>query len=399
MVLDLAGALGNYCGKLFADMGADVILVEPTAGAATRTMEPKIKGCSDAEASLVFQYQNTNKRSIVVDLDQPEGQKLLRSMVKGAHLLIESEHPSVMESRGLDYQTLREIAPQLVMASITPFGQSGPYAQWQGEDIVGLALGGMLYLGGYTDSPPIAAFGEQAYAATNLFASVAAMAAVYEAETSGSGQHIDVSMQECVVMGMENAVQFYDLEGSIRKRTAGQQRLAGTGVFECKDGYIYLMAGGIGGNRFWGITTQWLIDEGVEGAETLNAPCWIDQDFLATGEAKDTFMRIFSQFALSHTKSELHAKGRERRIPIAPICDTSDLEKSEQLKHREYFVCTEGPDKTLLGMPGAPYKLSATPWSMRHGAPQLGQHTQEILAALGIEEKCQIKLQQQGVVR
>ena len=399
MVLDLSGALGNYCGKLFADMGADVILVEPAGGAATRKMEPKTKGRSGAEASLVFQYQNTNKRSIVVDLEQPEGRELLRSMVKGAHLLIESERPGVMESRGLGYQALREIAPQLVMVSITPFGQSGPYAQWQGEDIVGLALGGMLYLGGYTDSPPMAAFGDQACAAANLFASVAAMAAMYEAEASGSGQHIDVSMQECVVMGMENAVQFYDLEGTIRKRTAGQQRLAGTGVFECKDGYIYLMAGGIGSNRFWGITTQWLIDEGLDGAEMLKAPCWTDQDFLASGEAKETFKRIFSQFALSHTKRELHAKGRERRIPIAPICDTSDLDKSEHLNHRQYFVCAEGPGKTLLGMPGAPYKLSATPWSLRHGAPQLGQHTQEILAALGIEEERRIKLQQQGVVR
>lgn len=399
MVLDLSGALGNYCGKLFADMGADVILVEPTGGVATRHMEPTINGRSDAEASLVFQYQNTNKRSIVVDLEQPQGRELLRSMVKGAHLLIESERPGVMESRGLGYQALREIAPQLVMVSITPFGQSGPYAQWQGEDIVGLALGGMLYLGGYTDSPPMAAFGDQACAAANLFASVAAMAAVYEAESSGSGQHVDVSMQECVVMGMENAVQFYDLEGTIRKRTAGQQRLAGTGVFECKDGYIYLMAGGVGGNRFWGITTQWLIDEGLPGAETLNAPCWTDQDFLASGEAKDTFKRIFSQFALSHTKRELHTKGREWRIPIAPICDTSDLDKREQLKQRQYFVCAEGPGKTLLGMPGAPYKLSATPWSLRHGAPQLGQHTQEILAALGIEDERRIKLQQQGVVR
>jgi len=154
--------MGNYCGKLFADLGADVILVEPASGVPTRGMEPMISCHEGAEASLVYQYQNTNKRSIVLDLEQDGGRELLRALVKGADLLIESEHPGVMQARGLDYQTLRKINPALVMASITAFGQSGPYADWQAEDIVGLALGGMLYLGGYTDTAPIAAFGDQA---------------------------------------------------------------------------------------------------------------------------------------------------------------------------------------------------------------------------------------------
>jgi benzylsuccinate CoA-transferase BbsE subunit len=401
-VLDLSGALGNYCGKLFADLGADVILVEPLNGTATRRMEPLLKGRSDAEASLHFQYNNTNKRSVAIDLDQEEGQELFRSLVKKAHLIIETERPGVMEARGLGYQALREIAPHLVMTSITPFGQTGPYAQWESEDIVGLALGGMLYLGGYHDSPPMAAYGYQAFVAANLFAAVASLAALYDAEVSGAGQHIDVSMQECVVMGMENAVQFFDLEGTIRKRNAGQQRQAGTGVFECKDGYIYLMAGGIGANRFWGTTVQWLIDEGVEGAEALKDSRWSDMDYLTTDEAKESFKRIFSQFAQKSTKLDLYTKGQQRRIPIAPISNTADILKSKQLEDRGFFVKVDAPQQasqdTQWVMPGAPYKLSATPWTLRRGAPKLGEHTSEILAAMGINEERRIKLQQQGIV-
>jgi crotonobetainyl-CoA:carnitine CoA-transferase CaiB-like acyl-CoA transferase len=399
VVLDLSRGFGNYCGKMFANLGADVILVEPLAGLPTRRMGPRIEGCADVESSLVFQYQNTDKRSLALDLDHPQGQEAFRALAARAHLVIESERPGVMQRRGLGYEALRAAAPGLVMASLTPFGQSGPYAQWQAEDIVGLAMGGMLYLGGYIDSPPMAVFGDQAISATNVFASVASMAAVYEAEASGSGQHIDIAMQECVVMGMENAVQFFDLEGTVRKRTAGQQRLAGTGVFECKDGYIYLMAGGIGGNRFWGVTTQWLIDEGVEGAETLTEACWTDQDFLASAAAKQTFTRLFAPFAKRHTKSELQEKGRTRRIPMAPIRDASDLEDNAQLKHREYFVGVPGPDGRELRMPGAPYKLGRTPWTLRSGAPRLGQHTREILLGAGMDAAHVSALLGNGVAR
>jgi benzylsuccinate CoA-transferase BbsE subunit len=200
-------------------------------------------------------------------------------------------------------------------------------------------------------------------------------------------------------MGLENAVQFYDLEGVVRKRTAGKQRLAGTGVFRCKDGYIYLMAGGVVGNRFWPITTQWLVDEGVEGAQALADPRWLSQDFLATDEARKIFLDIFNPFVLAHTKQELHEKGRARRIPIAPVYDTSDLEHREQLRHREYFVSTPGPYGTLLRMPGAPYKLSATPWSLRHGAPRLGEHTQEILAQVGATAQSLARIEASGEIQ
>src|SRR5690606_13035049 len=220
-VLDLAGPLGNYCGKLYADLGADVILVEPPGGAPTRHVGPYVHGDSTPDASLKYQYENTNKRSVVLDLDQPGDRATFLQLVQRADVVIESEMPGVMRRRGLGYAELRAANPTIVLTSITPFGQEGPYAEWLATDLTAMAMGGMMYLAGYVDSAPMVACGEQAVGAANLFAAVASLAACYDAETSGQGQHVDVSMQECVVMGLENAVQFYDLEGTIRKRNAG----------------------------------------------------------------------------------------------------------------------------------------------------------------------------------
>ena len=399
VVLDLAGPAGNYCGKLFADMGADVILIEPLSGAPTRHMLPTADGQTGMEAGLVFQYQNTNKRSVVLDLEAPGTQAVIRELAKNAHVIIESEAPGVMERRGLGYSTLRQSNPQLVMTSITSFGQKGPYADWLGSDLVGMATGGMLYLAGYPDTAPTVAFGEQAIGAANLFAAVATMAAVYEAECSNSGQHIDVSVQESVVMGMENAVQFYDLEGTIRKRNAGEQRIAGMGVFPCKDGYIYLMAGGVGGNRFWADTVRWLTEEGLERAAELTETCWNERDYLSSSEAKKRFYDIFSTFAMEHTKVQLQEKGRRQRIPIAPILNTSELDKSAQRKHRSYFVDVTSSYGEQIGMPGAPYKLTRTPWAVHKGAPRFGQHTFDVLRALNVSESRIQSLREEGSLR
>jgi len=386
-VLDLAGPLGNYCGKLYADLGADVILVEPPGGAPTRHVGPYVHGDSTPDASLKYQYENTNKRSVVLDLDQSGDRATFLQLVQRADVVIESEMPGVMRRRGLGYAELRAANPAIVLTSITPFGQEGPYAEWLATDLTAMAMGGMMYLAGYVDSAPMVACGEQAVGAANLFAAVASLAAVYDAETSGQGQHVDVSMQECVVMGLENAVQFYDLEGTIRKRNAGTQRLAGTGAFRCKDGYVYLMAGGIGSNRFWGITTEWLISEGLQGATRFRDACWSDQAYLATDAAKQLFQEVFAPFALAHTKAELQAKGRAQRIPIAPICDASDIARDPQREYRNYFVETVGQQGKRLRMPGAPYQLGATPWRLERAAPGLGQHNAEIRAWLAAGER------------
>src|SRR5580693_3088988 len=364
-VLDLSGLAGQYCGKQFADLGADVILVEPVGGSPVRREGPFLGDRAHVEFSLQFAYFNAGKRGIALDLDRPEGQQIMRQLARDADLIIESEKPGLMERRGLSFASLVASNPKLVMTSVTPFGQTGPYAAYEAEDIVALALGGLLYLGGYPDTSPIAAYGNQAYLAAAQFASVASMMALLSMDDGPErvGRHVDVSIQECVTMGLETAIQYYDLEKTVRKRASGQQIMAGVGVFECADGQIYLMAGGIASTQFWENLVRWLMDEGVEAAQRLLEPAWESHDYLAKPEAKAIFGELFAPFARKHKKTYLYQTGQSRRIPICPVNTPRDILTSRQLDYRGFFVAQDHtPSGRKLVVPGAPYRLDATPW-------------------------------------
>jgi benzylsuccinate CoA-transferase BbsE subunit len=398
-VLDLSGAAGNYCGKLFADLGADVILVEPPGGTELRHRGPHIDDRAGLETSLSFLHQNTNKRSLALNLDRPQGQNILRRLAARADLLIETGKPGAMAARGLGSEELRRGRPSLVYTSITSFGQTGPYAHYEADDLTLMAMGGLLYLAGFPDGPPIVAYGQQAYGAASLFAAIASLMAVYRAEPTGEGEYIDVSIQESVAMGLENAAQTYDLTGVVRKRSAGMVRRAGEGLYPCKDGLVYMLAAGIGETKLWDNFVAWMREEGISAAVEFNDPKWVDLTFLETDGAKDRFAAIFGPFALRRTKLELYDAARVRRIAMAPIATPADVLQSRQLQHRGFFV-SYGADhlgKTIT-MPGAPYQLSRTPWRLRRPAPRLGEHNGEILAELGIGADDSEKLHREGIV-
>jgi benzylsuccinate CoA-transferase BbsE subunit len=400
-VLDLSGLAGQYCGKQFADLGADVILIEPVNGSPVRREGPFLDDRAHPEFSLPFAYFNGGKRGAAIDLDRPEGQNILRRLAKGADLVIESEKPGLMEKRELGFASLSAVNPRLVMTSITPFGQTGPYADYEAEDIIALALGGLLYLGGYPDVSPIAAYGNQAYLAAAQFASVASMIALLAGgdEEDPTGRHVDVSIQECVTTGLETAIQYYDLEKTVRKRASGGQIMAGVGVFPCDDGEIYLMAGGIAATRFWENFVNWLVDEGVDGAAQLLEPAWESHDYLSTPEAKTIFSGLFAPFARQHTKAYLYRTGQSRRIPICPINTPRDILANRQLEYRNFFVKQQHtPSGRTLTVPGAPYQLMETPWRQARPAPRLGEHTSEILAGLGYDAVTRAALLKSGVV-
>lgn len=382
-VLDLAGPFGNYAGKLFADMGADTILVEPPEGACTRHQGPFLADRPGKERSLKFAYQNTSKRSIMLDLSEKAGQQALLELAATADLVFESFPPGQMETWGLSGETLREVRPSLVLARLSPFGQTGPYAAYAAEDIVIMALGGMLYLAGYPDKAPLVAAGEQAIAAGHLFGAYAALLAVYEAEATGCGQDVDVSMQEAVVMGLETAVQFYDLEGTVRQRYAGEQRQAGAGVFACADGHVYLLAGGVAANRFWTNTVDWLLSVGRSEAEAFRDPRWLDIDFLRTQAAKDEFRLVFELYSRTRSKADLYAEAQARRVPLCPVNTPSDVLANAQLAHRGFFLdLSAAVAGETLRMPGAPFRLDRTPWRVTRRPPGLGEHTEEVFAEL-----------------
>lgn len=400
-VLDLTTSSEQYCGKLLAQLGADVVLIEPLAGSQTRRKGPFLNHNVHMECSLPFAYFNQGKRGMTLDLGRTEAQEVIRRLVAEADILLESSKPGALAHWGLDFDALSVVNPRLVMTSITPFGQTGPFAQCEATDLTIMALGGMLSLGGYPDTEPIAAPGDQALLAAAQFAAVATLMAVWDVEGSDAearGQHVDISVQEAVSMGLETAVQFAELEGFVRRRQGGEQRLAGMGVFSCSDGLIYLMAGGLGGGRFWPGSIQWLIDEGVEGAEALMDPKWMDRDYIATQEAKDIFSEVFAPFAAARSKEELYREAQRRRLPLAPINTPKDVSQARQLHHRDFFKQALHPyTGTTLTMPGAPYILSTTPWQSGRPAPRLGEHNCEILTELAYSLSEQEALLNAGV--
>jgi benzylsuccinate CoA-transferase BbsE subunit len=206
-------------------------------------------------------------------------------------------------------------------------------------------------------------------------------------------------MQECMVMAMETAVQFYDLEGKVRQRHADVQRFAGTGVFECLDGHIYMMASGIGVNKFWPLSLKWLIDEKVPCVERLRGEEWNSVEYVGTIDAKRIFAEVFAPWAKTQTKAYLYAEGQRRHIPLAAINRPDDLLRSAQLAQREYFVKMPHPDLAEpMVMPGAPYRLAATPWRMRGPAPRIGEHNAEVYGELGIDSSGLAALTSEGVI-
>jgi benzylsuccinate CoA-transferase BbsE subunit len=397
-VIELGGALTNYCGKLFAELGADVILVEPPEGSDLRQQPPFVDSAdSPLEASVEYFYRNTSKRSVAMDLTQADAASVFSRLVSSADVVLEDQAPGRLDELGLGHTALSEQHPALVTTSVTPFGQSGPYADYAHSDIILMAFGGMLWMGGYADGPPVRAAGDQAYMAGSLFASVATMIALTHAELTGEGQHVDVSVQEAVVMGLENAAQYYDLEHHIRRRFGGTQREAGFGVFPCLDGHVFLLASGIGGNRFWPNLVAWLEEESVEGTETFRTPGWGTPEFMATESAKDTFERVFTSFSTERTKQDLYHGAQKWRVPLGPVNKPSDIYESRQLRDRGFFVMVEAFNRTIE-VPGAPYQLSETPWQMTGPAPRLGEHTSEVLAECGLDESEQSRLFSSGAV-
>lgn len=384
-VLDLTGVRGNYCGKLFAELGADVVLVEPPQGSELRLRPPYVDGVAGVERSIAFAYHNMSKRSVVLDIDDPAGQRDFRSLAQGADLVVESFMPGEMADRGLSYEVLCEENPGLVMMSITPFGQEGPLANCDAPDLVCLALGGLLYLGGYAEGAPMRAPLEQAHMAGSLFAAVASMMAVLHSEATGEGQYVDVSIQESVALGLENAVQFFDLEDRVRRRTGGVQRQAGLGVFAARDGFVFVMAGGIGGNRFWPNLVNWLKDEGCPGVERIAGTEWTERAYIESPAAKEVFADVFGEFCVSRDKHSLGEAAQRWRVPLAPVDSPADVLDSPQLAHREFFHdLTILPGRTHR-TPGAPYVLSRTPWRGSARPPALGEHTDEVLGTIGRE--------------
>lgn len=361
-----------YATKLMADLGADVVKVEsPSTGDAARRRGPFPGGISDPEKSGLFLYLNTNKRGITLDLCEPRGQDLLARLVADVDLLIHNFAPPQMDRHGMDFAALQRINPQLVMVSITPFGLTGPHRDYQATDLTLWNAGGAAYLNGggvgSDDLPPLKAFGQQASFQGGLNAAVAGLGALFARARTGLGQHVSVSVQECVAAILELTFEFWPYMGVIASRL-GQKPIQPVDFLECRDGWIFLCCIEEHQWRTW--------------VDLMGNPEWADMELFEnrlTRAANWDALKLFLQEWVSeHTVDELYRAGQARRIPLAPASTMADLLASDHLKSRGFFAVIDHPQAGRLQYPGAPYHFSVTPWAIRRPAPLLGQHNEEI---------------------
>ena len=389
-VLDLTHCVaGPYCTRLLAGFGADVLKIEPPGGELGRRMAPFFHDDPGPDASLPFAYLNAGKRSLTLNLKSEEGREILCSLLPETDVLVENFAPRVMPSLGLDYASLREIAPHLVMVSISNFGQTGPYRDYKATDIVEYALGGLMYIFGAYDREPLKHAFNQAQFKAGTDAASATLMALYHQRITGPGQHVDVSIQEAVASGLRDVVNNYTYTGAIRRRQPNHsgdlQRIRATA-----DGYL-LPNPGLGSGLNW-----------ISYAEFLGLS-ELDDDRFRTPSARlvnaEELGRILDEYFIRQNKYDMFYGSHDRRFIFGVIQSPEEALNDPQFAHRGYFVEQEHPAMGTLTFPGAPFIMEATPWEAGTPAPSVGQHTGQVLEErLGFTPAQQAQLRSQGVI-
>jgi len=377
-----------YGAKLLADLGADVVKIESLEGDAARQRGPFPFGVEDPEASGLFLYLNANKRGITLDLQTPAGHDVLGSLAASADLLIHNVAPTQMAALGLDYERLRATNDGLVMVSIAPFGLTGPRAHWTATDLVSWCAGGLATLNGdraRPDLPPLKAFGQQAGYQAGLNAAVAALGVLHGRRRTGHGDHVAISVQECILNLLELTFEYWPYCGLVASRL-GAKPIQPLCFMECRDGWIFVCCVE---------EHQWrrLVD-------LMGAPEWATMEIFANridrGRNFDALQIFLQEWCRDQSVAELYEAAQAKRIPLAPASTMGDLLASPHLRARGFFAEIAHPIAGSIPVPGAPYRMSATPWCLRRPAPLLGQHTDEVLTEAGLDETT---LRRDGVTR
>jgi benzylsuccinate CoA-transferase BbsE subunit len=381
-VLDLTTNYAAYAGRLLADLGADVVRVEPPEGSPVRDLAPSERGPKGECLSFAHAFLDAGKRSVTLDLASAAGRERLAQLAGASDVVIETAASSALMGEPLDFAVVARRSPGLVVVSISPFGRGGPYAGYAATDLTLLAAGGLLALGGYADTEPLAVHGEQAMLACGIYGAVAALAALYERTQTGRGRWIDLSGQECVAFALEDAVPEWSINARVRRRQGDIAREAGTGVYPCRDGHVSVVAGRLGTAKAFDALAQWIAASGVSGGTGLRDPQWQDFRYRQSPEGVARFAEIFGAFCRIRGKQELYREGQARQIAIAPVNTIADVVADAQLTANGYFQLDRlwGKD---VAFPGPPYRLSRTPARRRGAAPRLGEHNPELLEGVG----------------
>jgi crotonobetainyl-CoA:carnitine CoA-transferase CaiB-like acyl-CoA transferase len=405
-VLDLTDDRGLLCGKILADLGADVLQIEPPGGSPARDIGPFYGDDPRPEKSLFWWAYAANKRSITLNLEQIDGRALLKKLVAEADFLIESFAPGYLENLGLSYEHLASINPKLVMVSITPFGQDGPYSNYQASDIVGMALGGFMYLTGDDDRAPVRISFPHFYLHGSAAGATAAMLAHTYRVTTGQGQYVDVSCQQAVAKTLAHAPQIWDIEGAILKRmgvyrqTSGENRVRIN--WPCKDGYVNYMVQGGSVAYSTRALLAWAKEDGLDVAD-LETIGWEELGYGAiTPELMDQLGGPLGEFFKGHTRAELVQGSLDRRILLFPVATPAALQGHPQLEARGYFKAMEHPELgTTVKYPGAFIKSGdgGDIAGLYRRPPLIGEHNAEVFQGeLGLSRTEIESLKRSGVI-
>jgi CoA:oxalate CoA-transferase len=391
-VLDCTeGIAGPYCTKLLADFGAEVIKVEkPGEGDLARRMGPFLRDESHPEKSGTFFYLNTNKKSITLNLRTETGAKIFRKLVEGADILVENFGPEAMPELGLSLEILKGLNPRLITTSISNFGQTGPYRDYKATNLTLYGLGGAMYTQRPAENPmdrPVIEGGVQAEYTTGLLSFIATVAALINQVSSNKGTRVDISAMECVASTLAAHIGEFPYIGLSRRTNPWPIHGYPIGYsVACRDGWISLTPG-IGGTP--------------NIAFLIGKPELQDDPLFAKPGARmaepEKFDALIIPWLKDRNKWEITKEAQELRMAFTPVLSPRELLDDEQLKARDFFARADHPVMGKVTYPGAPAKLSETPW--RGGkAPLLGEHNEEVYGRLGYAKEELVRLRQQGVI-
>ena len=389
-VLDLTDERGHLAAFILAQMGAEVIAIEPPSGSHARQLAPFAEGIDDGEHSLHHWAYNRGKKSVVLDLDTPDGISELRRLIAGADVMFDSFDPGVMASLGLTPSEIAELNPHMIDVSITAFGGDGPKANWEHSDLTLQAAAGNMVLTGDDDRSPLRAGGTlpQAFGNAASEAAGAALIALFERQsTSGLGQHIDVSAQHSMNQCTQSNSLATPLGATPPTRLAGGVELGGIRIqimWPCLDGYASVSF--LFGPAFAPFTRNlmaWVYEEGFCDEATRDKD-WVEYALMLLDgrESKEEYQRvkdILTEFFATKTKAELLEAAMKRRVLITPVTTTEEVVNSEQLDFRGYWETVEHGDGSMVDYPGAFAKFAETPLKVLAEAPRLGDHTVQVL--------------------
>jgi crotonobetainyl-CoA:carnitine CoA-transferase CaiB-like acyl-CoA transferase len=399
-VVELSNERSVFAGKLFADMGADVILVEPPGGDPMRGYPPFLEDEPGRERSLYFWHYNTSKRGVVLDLETDEGREALRELVATADIFLESEPPGRLEALGIEASVLRREHPALITVSMAPFMRGGPREQEQATDLTLLAGGGPAWSCGYDDHslPPVRGGGNQGYQTGCHYAFMAALVAVVSRDVTGEGQHIDVDMHAAQNVTTEAASYSWLVARETVQRQTGRHagvNPSAPSQVQCSDGRWVNTGVPARQGRDYRALIEWLEEYGLlesfASAPLLEVGAGqgrLDLSQIATNpEVRETFMAgrdALVLLASSMPAYEFFSGGQQRGFQVGIIYSPEEVMEDEHFKARGFPVEVEHPD---LGRsfvyPGAPYLFHGSAWAIQRRAPLLGEHTAEVLAELG----------------